>query len=362
MVMRISVISFTLKGAELSKQIAELADTCETALFTKCKGYGKDSGGGSNEKTKITPVEESLGSWTKQQMKEKNGLLFIGACGIAVRAIAPYVTDKLQDSPVLVMDEQGTYVIPILSGHVGGANALAFFLADRIGAVPVITTATDLNHKFAVDLFAKRNALWITDKLGIAKISAKVLREENLTMAIEPGHMAEGQELPSCLKLIAYPPKEQVDILITAEETSCLSLLLLRPKEYVIGMGCKKGKEPEKIKSLIERTGKELDISLSQIFALASVTQKSKEAGFLEWSRQNQIPFFTYSPEELGQVPGEFQESEFVKQTVGVANVCERAALAACGAGGRLILQKHSEDGMTIAVAKREWSVAFDEI
>ena len=111
-------------------------------------------------------VRESIGEWTEKQMGKNHGLLFIGACGIAVRAIAPQLVDKLQDSPVLVMDEQGRFVIPLLCGHVGGANELARLLSQVSGACPVITTATDIWKKFAVDLIAKKNHLYIENKEG----------------------------------------------------------------------------------------------------------------------------------------------------------------------------------------------------
>ncbi len=97
----------------------------------------------------------SLSDWTRQQFAEKNAIVVIGACGIAVRMIAPFVSDKLSDSPVVVADEAGTFVIPLLSGHMGGANELAEQIAGQIGGIPVITTATDVNHTFSVDLFAK---------------------------------------------------------------------------------------------------------------------------------------------------------------------------------------------------------------
>lgn len=100
-------------------------------------------------------VRNSLSAWAGEQMAARHALIFIGACGIAVRAIAPWIMDKLHDSPVLVADEMGKYVIPLLSGHVGGANELAVRLAGALGAIPVITTATDLHDSFAVDIFAK---------------------------------------------------------------------------------------------------------------------------------------------------------------------------------------------------------------
>ena len=129
----------------------------------------------------------------------------------------------------------------------------------------------------------------------------------------------------------------------------------------MIGIGCRKGKAQEEIEEFIYNTIKQAGIRIEQVYALASVAQKSREAGLLGFSQKAAIPFVTYPAEELEKIPESFQESEFVKKTVGVANVCERAALAACGAGGILVLDKKAENGMTIAIAKREWRVAFDE-
>lgn len=294
-------------------------------------------------------------------MKEKNALLFIGACGIAVRAIAGGITDKLNDSPVLVMDEQGNYVIPILSGHVGSANELAVQIGELTGAIPVITTATDLNRRFAVDLFAKHNGLQIVNKDGIAKVSSKVLAGKEITISIESGHVKDSAKLPEGVRLVSYPPEQSVDVVITTGKSKFDAFLYLSPKEYVIGMGCKKGKEAEKISGLIEKRIREAGIEKSEIFALASIDRKKEEEGFLSWSRREKIPFFTFSAKQLKETEGEFHASAFVREQVGVDNVCERAALVACGKNGRLICGKHAEDGMTIAIAKRDWRVSFDE-
>lgn len=370
--MRWRIISFTAGGIRLSEKTAELLGDRETLLYTKYAGTYEPESEPGRRPDAVSYVRESIGDWAEAQLRERNVLLFIGACQIAVRAVAPYLTDKLQDPPVLVMDERGSYVIPILSGHIGGANELAVLLAGKLGAEPVITTATDINRKFAVDLFAKRNGLAIAraDKAGIAKISSMVLDGKEIIVSVEPGHISgtDGEwgkdkeaKLPTGIRLTGYPPGGTVNVVITSEEKVFPADLLLRPKEYAIGIGCRKGKEADQIRSFIQKGLTRLGISSAQVFALASVSRKSGEPGLLAWSQEEGIPFLTYPPEELELVEGTFRESEFVKQTVGVANVCERAALKACGSGGTLALEKYAENGMTMAVAKREWSVVFDE-
>ncbi|HCH98947.1 MAG TPA: hypothetical protein DFI63_13200 [Lachnospiraceae bacterium] len=433
--MKVSIISFTLKGIELSLKIKK-AFSGETeedlCLYTKCSHAEK-----SLTERKLTEkdlvesglsyVEQPLTEWTGEQMKKRRSLLFIGACGIAVRAIAPFLTDKLNDVPVLVMDEQGRFVIPVLAGHVGGANELAVSLAERMGSTPVITTATDLNHCFAVDLFARRNALHIVNKDGIAKVSSRILAGEEVTMAVEEGYLREEAQtlrgrrvsrktnIPDGIRLVSCIPEFHTDIpivmteviedipaasteltmnvpAVSAESTTDAPvafsessagipgvtespvdilvapasygqgrLLTLRPKEYVIGIGCKRGKAAEQIDHFVYRVLKESGISMEQVAAFASIDRKKDEEGILWMSSHYGIPFVTYSAEELQQVEGTFHASEFVKSQVGVDNVCERAALRFSGPDGILITGKQAEDGITAAIVKRRWSVSFDE-
>lgn len=378
--MKVSIISFTLKGIELSLKIKK-AFSGETeeelCLYTKCSHAEK-----SLTERKLTEkdlaesglsyVEQPLTEWTGEQMKKRRSLLFIGACGIAVRAIAPFLTDKLNDVPVLVMDEQGRFVIPVLAGHVGGANELAVSLAERMGSTPVITTATDLNHCFAVDLFARRNALHIVNKDGIAKVSSRILAGEEVTMAVEEGHFREEEagipgekrlleeiNVPEGIRLVST--ELLADVLVAPASYGQGRLLTLRPKEYVIGIGCKRGKAAEQIDHFVNRALKESGISMEQVAAFASIDRKKDEEGILWMSSHYGIPFVTYSAEELQQVEGTFHASEFVKSQVGVDNVCERAALRFSGPDGILITGKQAEDGITAAIVKRRWSVSFDE-
>lgn len=384
--MKLAIISFTENGIKLSQTVAKRLSGRKVMLYTKCSRY-------TAEDLKVQRVKESLQVWTAQRMAEGDALLFIGACGIAVRAIAPNLTDKLYDVPVLVMDEEGRYVIPILSGHVGGANELARELAGLMNACPVITTATDVQKKFAVDLFAKRNHLEIMNKDGIAKVSAKALAGRQLTIAVRAQNIecyhpkfcevreedfteAENQLLQEAsmhkhdwevcgveppLRLVPYVKNQQIDIVVSETPDNKNALIWLRPKRYVVGMGCRKNKDTEELLGFYQETLEQAMVELGEVYALASIDKKRDEPGLLAISERMRIPFFTYTAEELNRVGACVHSSEFVKAQVGVDNVCERAALAGCEANGTLIYEKQAFDGMTIAIAERNWSVILDE-
>lgn len=384
--MKLAIISFTENGIKLSQTVAKSLSGRKMTLYTKCSRY-------TAEDLKVQRVKESLQVWTAQRMAEGDALLFIGACGIAVRAIAPNLTDKLHDVPVLVMDEEGQYAIPILSGHVGGANELARELADLMDACPVITTATDVQKKFAVDLFAKRNHLEIMNKDGIAKVSAKALAGEQLTIAVRAQNIecyhpkfcevceedfteAENQLLreasmhkqdqEACgveppLRLVPYVKDQPVDIVVSEMPDNKNALIWLRPKRYVVGMGCRKNKDTEELLAFYQETLEQAMVEPGEVYALASIDKKKDEPGLLAISERMRMPFFTYTAEELNRVGECVHSSEFVKAQVGVDNVCERAAFAGCGVSGWLIYEKHAFDGMTIAIAERNWSVILDE-
>ncbi len=384
--MKLAIISFTENGIKLSQTVAKSLSGSKVTLYTKCSRY-------TAEDLKVQWVKESLQVWTAQRMAEGDALLFIGACGIAVRAIAPNLTDKLHDVPVLVMDEEGQYVIPILSGHVGGANELARELAGLMNARPVITTATDVQKKFAVDLFAKRNHLEIMNKDGIAKVSAKALAGRQLTIAVRAQNIecyhpkfcevreedfteAENQLLREAnmhkhdwevcgveppLRLVPYVKNQQIDIVVSETPDNKNALIWLRPRRYVVGMGCRKNKDTEELLAFYQETLEQAMVEPGEVYALASIDKKKDEPGLLAISERMRIPFFTYTAEELNRVGACVHSSEFVKAQVGVDNVCERAALAGCGANGTLIYEKQAFDGMTIAIAERNWSVILDE-
>ena len=398
--MQIDIMSFTRRGIGLSEKIRECLYSCgkgyEVCLYTK---YGRYQEISDAECKNPVYVKESIYDWMRARFEQnrngkKTAVIWIGACGIAVRAMAPSLRDKLTDIPVLVVDEAGQFVIPVLSGHYGGANELAGLLAKRIGALPVITTATDVNHEFAVDVFAKENGLFIQNKERIAGVSSKILDGKKIVILTDgrvEGEIPESVEMSDLTTCGENLPQKQLmkkeqgnrsmpDVVISArypekniskihaadeqvEVKTHADPLWLIPRTIILGMGCKKGKSCEEIGQFVLETLEQEKISIQAVTALATIDLKKEEQGFLEFAKKYGLDFLTYPKEVLREVPGTFSSSAFVSKTVGVDNVCERASLAACRKEemGRLLLRKKAKDGMTLAIAEREWSVRFDE-
>ena len=272
------------------------------------------------------PVRE----WTERHFGEADALLYIGAAGIAVRAVAPFLKDKTSDPAVLVMDEAGRHVVPILSGHIGGANALAEEIAGRTGAEPVLTTATDLRGIPAFDTWAARRGMAIENPEAVRAVASAQLRGEPVGVAVTE-------------RLIGAPWP------VT---------LMLRPRTLVLGTGCRRGVDPDDYERQAAAFLWQCGVSLLSLRALATLDRKRDEAAILRFCGKYGLPLETYAAEELEKVPGVFADSEAVRARVGVGNVCERAAV--CG-GGRLLQGKTVLDGCTFALAKREEGTRGEE-
>ena len=382
--MEISAICFTEQGYEQVRKLKRL-HTSEPKLrcFYKMKKAPdlREAAQTMPENRSPEYVTESLQEWTGKQFARKSAILFIGAAGIAVRAIAPFVKDKLSDVPVLVMDDAGQYVIPILSGHMGGANELARQIAGETGAVPVITTSTDVHRVFAADVFAKKNRLHIVNREGIAAVSAKALRQETILIGISEeiktdpkSASAFEQAWKGQVRVLTVPAgpdpadeKEKqkakqkakqkeiaADVYIGKPKvTNVKALLYLEQRDYVLGVGCRKGKTASELISFITEKLASAGLCWSDLDCMASVDIKKEEPGLMQLSAEKHLEFRTFTSEELEAVPGDFAESEFVRSQVGTGSVAERAAVAAAGGSGKIIIPKQAKDGMTMAVVQR---------
>jgi len=214
-----------------------------------------------------------------------------------------------------------------------------------------------VNGLFAVDVFAASNRLAVAGHDGIARVSAGLLRAGYLTMSV--AGECEG-EIPPEVRLVPYPPKEPVDVLVAPQcEAGERCSLWLIPSCLLLGVGCRRGKSEEELEAFVRETLEKEKLSSMAVAGIASVDVKADEVGILALAEQLAVPFLTYPAGRLQCVDGTFTSSGFVAQQVGVDNVCERAAVCAAGEGGRLLVQKTACEGKTLAIAEKKWSVKF---
>lgn len=349
--MGLAIVSFTARGHRLNRTLAQRLhkqdESCMSFGFYKyiCE--------------EVVPFEDLKGL-IEELFYHQEAILFIGACGIAVRSIAPFLKGKDKDPAVLVMDECQAHIIALLSGHLGGANTWCQYLATLTGADPVITTATDQHHVFAVDLFAKANQLVIRDVKTIKEVSARLLHGEGI------GYRSylpwEGQ-LPS-LFLQTTQLKEDVPVcgIVISEKKNIKPFEItcqLVPKDLVLGIGCRKGKDDRAIAAFIKEVFERHDLLEERILKLVSIDLKKGELGILQVAKNYGVPFETYDVPTLQQAKGAFTASPFVTQVVGVDNVCERAAVVG-SQGGELLMKKIAKEGMTLAITQVKRKIVFE--
>ncbi len=322
-------------------------------------------------------MKQSIAECVMEWFEKVDAIVFIAAAGIAVRSIAPCIRHKAQDPAVVVVDEGGRFSISLLSGHMGGANELTNRIADWIGAVPVVTTATDVEELFAVDDYARRHDLIVTDwdmakAFSVAVLCGKTiafyvdekcsfLRKENY-MEVFPQEVylykeeiaPEGERADDGIFSAEEEPGNQRGIVLSYRrnaEAFFPSTLFLVPSLFVVGIGCRRGISADRIKEAVTRCLTEENIRIEAVCAVASIDLKKDEAGIVDFCKQENIPFLTYTAEELKKLSGDYSASEFVEQITGVSNVCERSAVAA--SDGELVCAKRVYDGVTIAIAVR---------
>jgi len=347
--MKIALISFSRTGFDLGEYIrAGLCDNGhEAAAYTKSK-YVKEA------------ISEPLSIWTKKQFKEADAIIYIGACGIAVRTIAPFLKNKEKDPGVVVIDEQGKFTISLLSGHIGSANRLTHEISKIINAAAVITTATDISNTFAVDVFAGENDLFISDMKLAKEVSAALLAGEAVGLLSDfPIEGEVPEELGIVRKNKENLPKLGIYISASLANQPFVQTLYLVPRVITVGIGCKKGVNKEAIQNAVKKVCDDLQIPLPALEQVASIDIKKEEPGIAAYCFENKLPFVTYSKEELEGIEGDFTKSKFVESRVGVDNVCERAAVKGSGYG-RLMQGKQAKDGVTAALAGKEWRVKFE--
>lgn len=350
--MRVAVVAITGGGAQLGQKLCKSLAGLELYVSRRYAGRA----GGSCHCFDPT----GLKALVAELWKKHDGFVLIMATGIVVRIIAPLLDSKETDPAVVVMDDAGRFAISLLSGHLGGANELAGRCAFASGARAVVTTATDAHDLPSFDMLAKEQGWAIDDISRVKTLNTLLLDDEEIAVVDVTGQtrlwlhgrgrvtfyetFAEAASSSACGLLFVtnrhLPPQ------ISPER-----LLILRPRNLVLGIGCNRGTPVDEIETFAATHLKRLFLSPKSVACIATVAAKRDEAGLTEYAERLGVPLRCFGSDELNQVHFPSPPSEHAMAAVGVAGVAEPAAILASG-GGQLLLKKVKSANVTLAVAE----------
>lgn len=290
--------------------------------------------------------------------------IFVMSTGIVVRMVASLIQHKTKDPAVLVADESGQYVISLLSGHIGGANALTLKVAELIQATPVITTATDVNHLPAVDVLAGEKNLYIENYSAVKSVSmalisgALIYFHDPYRLMIDDFRETTILPFPDekTEQKNRFHSKVQAGVYIDDRKVEVLAdTLVLRPASLVAGIGCHRNTSFKELKRFLVEIFDQFKLSVGSLKCIASVDRKSDEAGLLALGRDLGIPLKFFEPQELNAVQTIENPSAMAAKHIGVQSVCEAAAILGSHQG-QLIVPKQITKNITVAVARIHFS------
>lgn len=339
--MKAAIFAYSRQGCVTARKVSALLGGGTLRKFTVAR----------LEQADFDVIPRPAAAFYGEQFSWAEVLIFIGSCGLAVREIAPHIKDKQSDPAVIVIDELGSFTIPLLSGHIGGANALAVELSEKLNSTAVITTATDINGRFSVDTWAAKRG-YVIGNINIAKVVAAMILEADVPISSD---FAIAASLPNGLVL-----GEMGDIGIYVgyqRKKAFRRTLQILPPVLHVGIGCRKGVSAETIEEAVKAVFEDYRLDTRAVKCAASIDLKESEPGLKEFAEQNNWELHFYSAEELMKLGGEYTGSPFVKHITGVDSVCERAAMLGAD---YLIVKKTAMNGVTVAVAAENMEVSFE--
>lgn len=346
--MHTAIIAITKNGARLGAELQ--AGIAQSKLFVIDKHAAGDA----------HPFSGGLQPLVDRLWPDYGGFVFIMATGIVVRTIASLLQSKDRDPAVVVLDDAGQFAVSLLSGHIGGANALAKTCAQLTGSIPVITTATDVNQLPSFDMLAKEHG-WLIEELSRVKVLNALLLEDKEIAVLDHGSavqryfggkgkltfyedlagaLASGVEGVLAVTNRVIPPQSDRD-----------GVLVLRPVDLCLGIGCNRGTSAEEIAAVVREHLGQLDLSYRSVKCVATAKAKSDEVGLLQFAAESRLPVLLYENEQLNAVETPSPASDHALAAIGARGVAEPAALLASG-GGRLLLNKVKSGNVTLAIAQ----------
>lgn len=327
------IIAITHSGLSLARQLKSLFP--DSVIYTLPK-WGDDD---------AELIEGDLRTFAGVLFARHRTLVFVMATGIVVRSIARHLVDKTTDPAVVVIDEKGQFVISLLSGHLGGANTVATQIAEKLHAVPVITTASDVQGLPSVDMIAQACHLHIESMDDAKTITAMAVNGRPIVFRND-----------SLLSLPPYFVSHDVEAEGLVVVSHCMQLnetlpyARLIPQNITIGVGCRRGVSGSLIIDFIDEQLTHYNIHPRSIRQLASIDLKSDEVGIQQAAMHFGVDAVFVPSHQIQDIETQFTPSAFVKSHVGVSGVCEPAAFIAGGSKGAFICHKQSQQGITLAI------------
>lgn len=335
--MKTAVIALTQNGSQLALKIQNVL-TCDVYLKYP-----------PSDECQVKIFSGKLKDLIADIYADYQAFILIMATGIAFRTFAPYVESKYQDPALVVMDEKGQFAIALLSGHVGGANDLARELSKKLLATPVITTATDVNQKIAFDMVAKNNNLYLENPSAVKYISSALVNKEKVALYTP---YPTATPTPYYITNFNFAPQNCVVVISNkSEDIEAAHTLFLRPRNLVLGIGCRRGTALSDLENALRSFMQQQGFCLSSVRALASIDLKADEEGLLALSKKLALPLLTYPAPVLHKYTSPTTASDFVAQTTGTGSVAQAAALAATNAG-KTVVEKTIVNGITFSLAE----------
>ena len=346
---KVSVLAITKNGINIGIKLKELFPNWE--IFAPVKL--------SNENNSIIWYSEPTSDKIIELFKNSNALICLFSLGAVIRLIAPYLKDKKTDPAVIVIDDKTNFVISVLSGHIGGANELTQEISEKLNALPVITTAADVNKTIAVDLVGREFGWKIDDETTVTKISAHMVNAEPIGVFQQTGNKKWYKELPKNVTI--YNSLEELkksnskayliisDTIIDNELAQ--ESVIYRPQSLVIGIGLHWDTTKDTIKDGIEHCLKKFNLSSKCIAKLVSIKKSEDVQGLIDLGEEMKIPVEYVNREELAEIITP-NPSNTVKAFEGTASVSEAAAIKI--SNGELIVEKQKfPPNLTVAIARK---------
>ena len=350
-----AIVAITKHGIEIARRIRQNIHEVEIYVPAKHSDGGTDINWFSEQSTQLVG----------NLFKTYDALICIFSLGAVIRMIAPHLVDKKSDPAVIVIDDRANHVISTLSGHLGGANALARLVASLLGAQPVITTAADVNETIAVDLLGKEFGWTIENFENVTRTSAFMVNEERIAIYQEAGEKNWWHvPLPKNVNIVdsiehVKSPEFKAGLIISDRTINDLEIMgksvIYRPKSLVVGIGLHWDTTKEIIESGIMTVLKEKGLSFRSIRNVSSINREAKVKGLVEFSGLHKIPVETYDRDRLLSISVP-NPSQTVQKFEGTPSVSEASSLLS--SKGELVVPKQKfPPNLTVAVSRVNFSL-----